>query len=88
MPPKAPVRPKVFVDHEKVGAPPIPIRRGDNTKYTASWKVKDENSDTLQFNVYYKGVIDETNWKLLKKELEQDQLCSGHYLNVRRTLRS
>ena len=43
---------------------------GDNTKYTASWKVKDENSDTLQFNVYYKGV-DETNWKLLKKELDK-----------------
>ncbi len=43
---------------------------GDNTKYTASWKVKDENSDTLQFNVYYKG-IDETNWKLLKKELDK-----------------
>ena len=43
---------------------------GDNTKYTASWKVKDENGDTLQFNVYYKGV-DETNWKLLKKELDK-----------------
>ena len=43
---------------------------GDSTKYTASWKVEDENSDTLQFNVYYKG-IDETNWKLLKKELNE-----------------
>ena len=43
---------------------------GDSTKYTASWKVKDENSDKLQFNVYYKG-IDETNWKLLKKELNE-----------------
>ena len=43
---------------------------GDGTKYTASWKVKDENSDTLQFNVYYRG-IDETNWKLLKEELKQ-----------------
>ena len=44
---------------------------GDNTKYTVSWKVKDDNNDTLQFNVYYKG-IDETNWKLLKKELKQN----------------
>ena len=43
---------------------------GDSTKYTASWKVEDENSDKLQFNVYYKG-IDETNWKLLKKELNE-----------------
>ena len=44
---------------------------GDNTKYTASWKVEDDNKDTLQFNVYYKG-IDETNWKLLKEELKQN----------------
>lgn len=43
---------------------------GDDTKYTASWKVKDDNSDTLQFNVYYRG-IDETTWKLLKDELKQ-----------------
>ena len=47
-----------------------PSPGGDSTKYTASWKVKDDNNDTLQFNVYYKG-IDETNWKLLKKELKQ-----------------
>lgn len=44
---------------------------GDSTKYTASWKVRDDNNDTLQFNVYYKG-IDETNWKLLKKELKKN----------------
>ena len=43
---------------------------GDDTKYTASWKVKDDNSDTLQFNVYYRG-INETTWKLLKDELKQ-----------------
>ena len=48
-----------------------PSSGGDSTKYTASWKVQDDNSDTLQFNVYYKG-IDETNWKLLKKELKQN----------------
>ena len=40
------------------------------TKYTVEWKVKDSNNDTLQFNLYYKGV-DETNWKLLKKELKK-----------------
>ena len=51
-------------------APSNPNPGGDSTKYTASWKVKDDNNDTLQFNVYYKG-IDETNWKLLKKELKQ-----------------
>ncbi len=47
-----------------------PNSEGDSTKYTASWKVKDDNNDTLQFNVYYRGV-DETNWKLLKDELKQ-----------------
>ena len=47
-----------------------PSSEGDSTKYTASWKVKDDNNDTLQFNVYYRG-IDETNWKLLKDELKQ-----------------
>ncbi|MCZ6680893.1 MAG: hypothetical protein O7E52_27005 [Candidatus Poribacteria bacterium] len=44
--------------------------RASGTKYTVEWKVQDANNDTLQFNVYYKG-IDETNWKLLKKELNQ-----------------
>lgn len=52
-------------------APSNPNPGGDRTKYTASWKVKDDNNDTLQFDVYYKG-IDETNWKLLKKELKQN----------------
>ncbi len=51
-------------------APSNPSSEGDSTKYTASWKVKDDNNDTLQFDVYYKG-IDETNWKLLKDELKQ-----------------
>ena len=49
--------------------PSNPNSGGNSTKYTASWKVKDENNDTLQFNVFYKG-IDETNWRLLKKELK------------------
>ena len=48
---------------------PNPSSDGDGTKYTASWKVKDDNNDTLQFNVYYRGV-EETNWKLLKEELK------------------
>lgn len=37
-------------------------------KWKVEWKVADANKDTLQFNLYYKGV-DEENWKLLKKEL-------------------
>ena len=47
-----------------------PNSEGNSTKYTASWKVKDDNNDTLQFNVYYKGV-EEASWKLLKDELKQ-----------------
>ena len=50
---------------------------GDSTKYTAAWKVKDDNNDTLQFNVYYKGV-EETSWKLLKEELKK----SSHALDT------
>ncbi len=51
--------------------PPQPgSGRNANKKYTVAWKVEDANSDTLQFNIYYKG-IDEMNWKLLKKELKQ-----------------
>ena len=48
---------------------PNPSSEGNSTKYTASWKVKDDNNDTLQFNVYYRGV-EETSWKLLKEELK------------------
>lgn len=39
-------------------------------QWTVQWKVTDANKDTLQFTIYYKG-IDETNWKLLKKELNK-----------------
>ena len=42
----------------------------DNGKRRATWKVEDANNDTLQFTIYYKS-IDETNWKLLKKKLDQ-----------------
>ena len=66
--PEAPSPPKgVSMPRESRPAPNPP---GDTTKYTASWRVKDDNNDTLQFNVYYKGV-DETNWKLLKEELKK-----------------
>ena len=59
---------------------PPPSRRGGDSggssggsdapskKWKVSWKVEDANSDTLQYTVYYKGV-DESNWRLLKKEL-------------------
>ena len=63
-----------------------PNSEGGSTKYTASWKVKDDNNDTLQFNVYYRG-IDEANWKLLKDELKQTSyaldttlMSDGHYV--------
>ena len=66
--------------------PSNPNSAGDRTKYTASWKVEDDNKDTLQFNVYYRG-IDETNWKLLKKELktsnhawDSTSLSDGRYV--------
>ena len=66
--------------------PSNPNSGGNSTKYTASWKVTDDNNDTLQFNVYYKG-IDETNWKLLKKELKTSNhawdstlMSDGRYL--------
>ena len=46
-----------------------PKNSGNQSKqWTVQWKVEDLNKDTLQFAVYYRG-IDETNWKLLKKEL-------------------
>ncbi len=66
--PESPGPPKGVSIPRESRAPSNP--EGDSTKYTAAWKVKDENGDTLQFNVYYKGV-DETNWKLLKKELKK-----------------
>ena len=62
---------------KETGAPPSPRpresgppkRSGNQSKqWTVQWKIEDLNKDTLQFAVYYKR-IDETNWKLLKKEL-------------------
>ena len=42
----------------------------NNGKRRATWKVDDANNDTLQYTIYYKST-DETNWKLLKKKLDQ-----------------
>ena len=36
--------------------------------WKVSWKVEDPNADTLQYTLYYKAT-DESNWRLLKKEL-------------------
>ncbi len=59
---------------------PPPGRRGGDSggssnsgdapskKWKVSWKVEDANDDTLQYTLYYKAV-DESNWRLLKKEL-------------------
>jgi hypothetical protein len=38
------------------------------TKLKIRWEAKDENRDTLQYEVYFKG-LDETRWKLIKDEL-------------------
>ena len=38
--------------------------------WKVSWKVEDANADTLQYTLYYKAV-DESNWRLLKKELSK-----------------
>ncbi|MBI5114971.1 hypothetical protein HZA56_00695, partial [Candidatus Poribacteria bacterium] len=38
------------------------------TKLKIRWEAKDENGDTLQYEVYFKG-LEETRWKLIKDEL-------------------
>ena len=61
--------------------PPPSARGGDSgssgsggdapsKKWKVSWKVEDANADTLQYTLYYKAV-DESNWRLLKKELSK-----------------
>jgi len=47
--------------------PPSPPKTGDK-KLTVKWQVKDQNNDSMEYTVYYKGV-NEQNWKLLKEEL-------------------
>ena len=39
-------------------------------EWKISWKVEDANADTLEYTLYYKAV-DESNWRLLKKELSK-----------------
>ena len=39
-------------------------------EWEISWKVEDANADTLEYTLYYKAV-DESNWRLLKKELSK-----------------
>ena len=39
-------------------------------EWEISWKVEDANADTLEYTLYYKA-IDESNWRLLKKELSK-----------------
>ena len=39
-------------------------------EWKISWKVEDANADTLEYALYYKAV-DESNWRLLKKELSK-----------------
>ena len=61
--------------------PPPSARGGDSggsgttgdapsKKWKVNWKVQDANADTLQYTLYYKAV-DESNWRLLKKELSK-----------------
>ncbi len=61
--------------------PPPSARSGDSggsgnagnapsKKWKVSWKVEDANADTLQYTLYYKAT-DESNWRLLKKELDK-----------------
>jgi hypothetical protein len=38
------------------------------TKFKIEWQAHDENDDTLEYQLYFKGT-DESNWKLLEKEL-------------------
>ncbi|RJP66562.1 MAG: hypothetical protein C4532_15950 [Candidatus Abyssobacteria bacterium SURF_17] len=40
------------------------------TKVKVKWEASDENGDTLEYAVYFKG-LEETRWKLLKDELTE-----------------
>jgi hypothetical protein len=44
---------------------------GNSTKRTVKWQASDENGDSLEYTIYYKGV-DEQRWKLLEEELKQN----------------
>jgi len=63
---------------------PIPTIR-DRRSIVVKWKAHDDNDDTLQYNVYYRG-DGETRWKLLREgvddrfvSLEADLFPDGGY---------
>ena len=51
---------------------PISGKHDEINHANQNLKVADANNDTLQFTLFYKGV-NESNWKLLKKELTQPE---------------
>jgi Two component regulator propeller len=48
---------------------PVPTIR-DRHSIVAKWKAHDDNDDTLQYNVYYRG-DGETRWKLLREAVDE-----------------
>ena len=42
-------------------------------KKTIKWQAKDPNSDSLEYSVYFRGIV-EKNWKLLEEELRSTSL--------------
>src|SRR5271166_511948 len=63
---------------------PVPTIR-DRHSIAVKWKARDDNDDTLQYNVYYRG-DGETRWKLLREgvddrfvSLEADLFPDGGY---------
>ena len=57
---------------------PPPQGAADTTARSVIWSADDPNDDNLAFSVYYRGE-DETQWKLLKKDL------TSHYYSWDRT---
>jgi hypothetical protein len=45
-----------------------PAVKEHTTKFKIEWQAHDENDDTLEYELYFKGT-DESNWKLLEKEM-------------------
>jgi hypothetical protein len=48
---------------------PVPTVR-DRHSIVVKWKAHDENDDTLEYDVYYRG-DGETNWKLLREDVDE-----------------
>lgn len=49
--------------------PPIPTVK-DRNSIAVKWKARDENDDTLVYDVYYRG-DGETRWKLLREDVDE-----------------